>query len=209
MTVKNRTYQLIWQAGYSERTEADSLVIGKANPKYKNRKLFYNSGLNNTKNIPNDKDFLQNLLNVGNNTDISIEFNSGLCFAQEYTPQITNKIASYSTLAGNSVVAFGAGIRKIGMKLTIIKAGKYWIPYSSALEAFAIMSGSPSRYLGSLFLHSFDATSLAQVRRYKVVVESLTPVYRAERNTTIDFDMNMLVTYDYSSDRFGRWGKLV
>jgi len=213
-----KKYQLLWRAGASTGTSlSNRIIIGSDNQKLTTRSQLVKktSVTSRTKNIttqsenmPVEGDFLQTLLSLGNTHDITLPFNTSICLTQEYTPQITNKIASYATLAGNSVVAFGQGIRKIGMKVTIIKAAPYHIPYTAALEAMTIMSGAPTRYLGGLFLHSFDSANPAAARKYKVVVESLTPVYRSDRNTTIDFDMTLLVAYDYSADRYGRWGRL-
>lgn len=212
-----KRFQLLWRAGNSDGTgEENRITVGSENLKLKGvRDRFVKAGQGKRnpaailpKNLPVAEDLLQFYLSNSTDYDISLPFNTGICLAQEYTPQITNKIASYSTLAGNSVVAFGQGIRKLGLKITIIKADKFWVPFSAALEAFTILSGSPTRYLGSLYFNSFDLTNPAAVRKYKVVVESLTPIYRTDRNTTVDFDMNFLVTYDYSSDKYGRWGKL-
>lgn len=210
-----KKYQLLWRAGFSDGSDIKNrIIIGSSNSKLpENRALVKTTKVkgkmsHQSDNYPIEGDFLQTLLSLGNERDITLPFNTSICLAQEYTPQIVNKVASYSTLAGNSVVAFGQGIRKIGLKVTIIKADKFWIPYAAALEAMTIMSGSPTRYLGSLFLHSFDITNPAAARKYKVVVENLTPVHRTDRNTTVDFDMTMLVAYDYSTDRYGRWGKL-
>lgn len=209
-----KKYQLLWRAGYSDgSSDKNRIVIGSPNlSKSLTKRTQTSNRLSGLKveseNYPVEGDFLQNLMALGNTNDITLPFNTSICLAQEYTPQITNKVAAYSTLAGNSIVAFGQGIKKIGLKITIIKADKFWIPYAAGLEAMTVMSGNPTRYLGSLFLHGFDITNPAAARKYKVVVESLTPVTRTDKNTTIDFDMTLLVAYDYSSERYDRWGKL-
>ena len=220
MTQDNQRYQLIWKAGFNNTN--NRIVIGSPNlqtlltqPKGYNeaankRSIKAGKPEESVSNVipVNNVDFVQAYLKFANTHDIVIPFNTSICLAQEYSPQITNKIASYSTLGGNSVVSFGQGIKKIGMKISIIKAGAYWIPYNAALEALTVISGQSSRYLGSLFLNGFDLANTSKARKYKVVVESLTPSFRSDRNTTIDYDLNMIVVYDYSSERIGKWGKL-
>lgn len=210
-----KRYQLVWRAGFNENDKR--IVVGSANAASAANQLtkpapaFFKSKNHqpiHEPNYPQAVDYVQKYLEIANTHDIVIPFNTKICIAQEYSPQVQNKVAQYSTLGGNSVVAFGQGIRKISMKILIVKLEPYWVPWAAALEALTVVSGQPSRYLGGLFLHGYDRSNTVKSRKYKVVIESLTPIHRADRTTTIDYEMNFIVTYDYSSERYGKWGKL-
>lgn len=206
-----KRFQLVWRSSFTNTTGNSRVVVGEPHPEIytKPPKLFKNEKYNVKHEVfPKSIDYVQKYLDLASNHDIIVPFNTNICLAQEYSPQMQNKIAQYSTLAGNSVVAFGQGIRKITLRIAIIKSGSYWIPYTSALEAMTVMSGHPTRYLGSLFLNGFDQSNPSKSRRYKVVVETLNPIHRVDRNTTIDYEMTFVVAYDYSVERYGKWGKL-
>lgn len=156
----------------------------------------------------------EELVRVGYNSTLILPFNTSVALAQEYTPSIKNKIVSYHSLGGNSVTSFGEAIRKVGLSIKIIKAGRLWETYVSGLEAMAYLSANQGRYYGSLYLLGFDAfhNGTQNYRgRYKVVIESLDMNQRADTNTTLSADLQMIVLQDYSHAATGKrriWGSL-
>ena len=153
-------------------------------------------------------DYVSTYLNLGHDTIIHFPLNSSMVLAREYGAQSPNRIVQYQTLSGTSVSSFGQGIKKIALKVTIIKAGILWIPYASALEALAELSGNNYRYSGALFLNGFDQSNPGKARRYKVIVDSISNSTSSDTNNIVNYDISFLVTFDYSSSRLGSWGKL-
>lgn len=151
------------------------------------------------------------ILSKANIRKFIIPLNSKISTAQEYSPQMPNKLTQYATLGGNSVTVFGEGIKKIGLRVSVIKAGNFWIPYQAGLEAFGKISANPSRYYGSLYLMGFDSTQRALPRKYKVVIESLSFSHRSDRNNIMDADISILVVHDFNTPvgrKSGQWGRL-
>lgn len=156
-------------------------------------------------------DFMKILLEKANIRKIIIPLNSKISSAQEYAPQMPNKVTQYATLGGNSVTVFGEGIKKIGIRMSVVKAGNFWVPYHTGLEAISKISGNPSRYYGSLYLMGFDATQVAKPRKYKVVIESLSFSHRSDKNNIMDADISILVVHDFNTPvgrKSGQWGRL-
>lgn len=156
-------------------------------------------------------DPMQVLLEKANVRKIIIPLNSKLSMAQEYAPQLPTKITQYSTLSGNSVTTFGEGIKKIGLRVSVIKIRNFWLPYQVGLEALAKISSNPGRYYGSLYLLGFDATQKSLPRKYKVVIESLSFSIRSDRNNIMDADISILVVHDFNTPngrKVGQWGRL-
>lgn len=147
---------------------------------------------------------LQEMIRVGYNSTIILPFNTTIAMAQEYSPQYKNKLVQYHTLGGNSVTSFGPAIKKVGLKIRIIKAGRLWETYAKGLEAVSYLSANQGRYYGGLYLLGYDAFKDGTenlVSRYKVSVESLDMQHRSDRNTTVDADMQFVVLRDYGHYR--------
>lgn len=157
------------------------------------------------------------IVRIGYNSTIILPFNTSVALAQEYSPEVKNKLVTYNTLGGNTVTSFGQGIKKVGLRIKIIKAGDNWKVYHKGLEALHYLSANQGRFFGSMFLLGYDTfylkgqESQRLVSRYKVVSESLSFSQRSDTNTTESADMQMFVTHDYS-DRLGEklkvWGSL-
>ena len=159
------------------------------------------------------------IVRVAYNSTLILPFNTSVAMAQEYSPGVKNKIVTYNTLGGNTVTTFGQAIKRIGLRIKIIKAGDNWKVYYNGLEAMAYLSANQGRFFGNLFLIGYDSfadvvggkSELAIPSRYKVVVESLDFSQRAETNTTVSADLQMIVTHDYSATRSNKseiWGSL-
>jgi hypothetical protein len=152
---------------------------------------------------------------VAFNSMLIIPFNTSIALAQEYTPSVRNKLVEYHTLGGNTVTTFGQGIKRVGLKIKIIKAGKKWEVYERGLETISYLSANQGRFYGGLYLLGYDMFSDGTQKlgcRYKVVVDSLEFQHRSEHNTTINADLQMLVTHDYSqfkeTGKHDVWGAL-
>jgi len=156
----------------------------------------------------------EEIIRVGYNSTLILPFNTSVALAQEYTPDISNKIVEYHSLGGNSVTTFGEAIRKIALRIKIIKAGRLWETYVSGLEAMAYLSANQGRYFGSLYLLGFDAfaNGVEKFRgRYKVTVNRLTMQQRSETTTTVNADLQLTVLQDFShisSNKHRIWGSL-
>lgn len=143
----------------------------------------------------------EEIIRVGHNSTIIIPFNTGVAKAQEYTPQMSNKVIEQLSLGGNTVTSFGESIKKIGLSVKVIKLGRSWEEYISAIEAVSYLSANHGRVYGSLYLMGFDAfhNGVEKYRgRYKVVVTKHDFQYRSDTNTTVTGDIQMLVTKDMS-----------
>jgi len=156
----------------------------------------------------------EEIVRVAYNSTIIIPFNTSVALAQEYSPDVSNKIVEYHSLGGNSVTTFGEAIRKIGLSIKIIKAGRLWETYVSGLEAITYLSANQGRYFGSLYLLGFDAfhNGTQNFRgRYKVTVNKLTMSQASQTNTTVSADMQLTVLQDYShlsAHKKRVWGSL-
>jgi hypothetical protein len=144
---------------------------------------------------------LNEILRVANNSKLIIPLNSSVALAQEYTPKIKNKLLKLETRAGNTVHTFGQGFKQIGLRITIVKAGRHWEEYVKGLEAISTLSSNEKDYFGNLWLDGFDKFSDGTEKvssRYKVVVDSLEFAHRSDKNTTVNADLQMTVLKDYS-----------
>lgn len=161
-----------------------------------------------------DKFSKEEIVRVAYNSTIIIPFNTSVALAQEYTPDVGNKIVEYHSLGGNSVTTFGEAIKKIGLSIKIIKAGRLWETYVSGLEAVTYLSANQGRYFGSLYLLGFDAFRNGTEKfrgRYKVTVNKLTMQQASQTNTTVSADMQLTVLQDYShlsTHKKRVWGSL-
>lgn len=147
---------------------------------------------------------LQEMIRVAYNSTLILPLNTGIALAQEYSPSYKNKVVQYHTLGGNSITTFGPAIKKLGLRIRIIKAGRNWEVYSKGLEAMAYLSGNQGRFYGGLYLLAFDAFQDGtenMIGRYKVVVESLDMQHRSDNNTTLNADLQMLVLRDFGHHR--------
>jgi len=157
---------------------------------------------------------LSDLISLGSNTTLILPFNTTVALAQEYTPRYKNKVIEYETLGGNSITTFGEGIKKIGLKIRIIRAGRNYEIYQKGVEAMAYLSGNQSRYPGSLYLIGYDQFSDGTetvAGRYKVIVNTLDYAYRSSENTSINATLEMTVLHDYGhrkSAKNRKWGAL-
>jgi hypothetical protein len=158
---------------------------------------------------------IQEIARVAFNSTLIIPFNTGIALAQEYSPMIRNKLVEYRTLGGNSVTTFGQDIKRVGLKIKIIKAGRLWETYVKGLESMQYLSANQGRFYGGLYLIGYDMFADGShnvAGRYKVVIDSLEFQHRSDHNTTVNADLQMLVTHDYGhSFEFGKhdvWGAL-
>jgi hypothetical protein len=157
---------------------------------------------------------LPDIIKLAQSTTLILPFNTGVALAQEYSPQINNKIVPYETLGGNSVTTFGQGIRRIGLQVRIIKAGRNWETYYKGLEALSYLSGNQGRYPGSLYLLGYDMFSDGTqnlVGRYKVAINNLDLTQRSSENTSVSGSLDMTVIHDYGqyqSQKRRVWGAL-
>jgi len=157
---------------------------------------------------------LNDLVELGSNTTLILPFNNSVALAEEYTPRYKNKVIEYESLGGNSVTTFGQGIKKIGLKIRIIRAGRNWEIYQKGVEAISYLSGNQSRYPGSLYLIGYDqfADGTESVSgRYKVIVNTLDYAYRSSENTSVHAMLEMTVLHDYGhkkSAKNRKWGAL-
>lgn len=157
---------------------------------------------------------LADIVDLANNTTLVLPFNTSVALAQEYTPKINNKVVPYETLGGNTVTTFGQGIRTIGLKVRIIKAGRHWETYYKGLEAMSYLSGNQGRYPGSLYLLGYDTfedgtQNLAG--RYKVIINNMNLSQKSSETTTIAGTVEMTVLHDYGqykSQKRRVWGAL-
>lgn len=156
----------------------------------------------------------EEIIRVGYNSTLVIPFNTSIAMAQEYVPQIKNKLVQYHTFGGNSVTTFGAAIKKVGLNIKIIRAGRLWETYVSGLEAVSYLSANQGRYFGALYLLGYDAFHNGTERflgRYKVSVDSLDFQHRSDTNTVISADMRLVVLHDYTHQASSKkriWGSL-
>lgn len=196
-----KRYQLQWKPSFNATKSGDVriYVIGE--------KLKYvGPNVNDTSEHSYDLTTfpLQEIIRVAYNSTLIIPFNSSIALAQEYTPSYKNKVVQYHTLGGNSVTSFGSAIKKIGLRIRIIKAGDLWQNYVNGLEAVSYLSANQGRYYGGLYLLGYDTFKDGTERmngRYKVVVESLDFSHRSDSNTTVDADMQLIVTRDFGHMR--------
>ncbi len=213
-TAKGTNYQLVWYppfprkgvppyvvgksreaglTGIKKSTEAESKIAGKA----------YNYLLENQ-----NMDYVKTYTDMSFYRELILPLNTIPVISQEYSPQLVNKITQYSTLGGNTLISFGPMPRKISMRVAVIKAGSHWVPFTAMLETFAHLSGAQARYSGSLVLYAYDRINISKARKYKVLVETLSPSFKAEKQGVIDYDMTLLVAVDYSADTPSDWGRL-
>jgi len=154
------------------------------------------------------------IIRVGYNSTLILPFNTSVAMAQEYTPEVRNKIVQYHTLGGNSITTFGAAIRRIGLSIRVIKAGRGWESYVNGLEAVTYLSANQGRFFGALYLLGYDNFADGTERylgRYKVTVESLTMQQRSETTTLLSADLRMFVLHDSSYQATNKariWGSL-
>jgi len=157
---------------------------------------------------------LQEIIRVAYNSTLIIPFNTGVALAQEYNPSVKNKLVQYNTLGGNIVTTFGQGIKTVGLRIKIIKAGRHWEIYEKGLEAMTYLSANQGRFFGGLYMLGYDEFADGtekMIARYKVVIESLSFSHRADQNTTLNADLQMYVTHDYGqyqSNKDSIWGAL-
>ena len=157
---------------------------------------------------------LQEITRVAYNSTLILPFNTSVALAQEYTPSVKNKTVQYNTLGGNILTTFGQAIKKVGLRIKIIKAGRHWEIYEKGLEAMTYLSANQGRFFGGLYMIGYDefADGTEQlIARYKVTIESLDFAHRSDQNTTLNADLQMTVLHDYgnyqsSKDRI--WGAL-
>lgn len=144
---------------------------------------------------------LNEILRVANNSQLIIPLNNSVALAQDYSPKIKNKLLKLETRAGNTIHTFGQGFKQIGLRITIVKAGRYWEEYVKGLEAITTLSGNEKDYYGNLWLEGFDSFADGTEKlksRYKVVVDALEFNHRSDKNTTVTADLQMTVVKDYS-----------
>jgi hypothetical protein len=210
-----KRYQLMWQPSFPATINGKIriYVIGEKKKYVGDEKDKANLTLETSSYDPNDFS-TEEIVRVGYNSTLILPFNTNVALAQEYTPQIKNKIVQYHTLGGNSVTTFGAGIKKVGLNIKIIKAGRLWESYVNGLEAISYLSANQGRYFGSLYLLGYDNFSDGTEKylgKYKVTIESLDMQQRSDSNTTLSADLRMIVLQDYShraSNKARIWGSL-
>jgi hypothetical protein len=210
-----KRYQLMWQPSFPATINGKTRIyvigekkkyVGDAKDKANlTPELFsYDPNTFNTEEI----------IRVGYNSTLILPFNTSVALAQEYTPQLKNKVVQYQTLGGNSITTFGAAIKKVGLAIKVIKAGRLWESYVNGLEAMSYLSANQGRYFGALYLLGYDNFSDGTQRylgKYKVTIESLDMSQRSDSNTTLSADLRMLVLQDYShkaSNKARIWGSL-
>jgi len=198
-----KRYQLQWKPSFSAQK---TIILGE-NTEYLNE---------SNQRVGTDPNFfsLSTIINSAYDSRLVLPFNTSVALAEEYTPQIKNKVVKYETLGGNSITTFGQAIRQVGLKIKIIKAGRHWEIYEKGLEAMSYLSGNQTRFYGSLYLLGYDmfadgTENLAG--RYKVVIESLDFSHRSSENTVLSASLLMSVLHDYghySSQKRRKWGSL-
>lgn len=214
-----KRYQLMWKPSFPyTRNDSDGprqrmYVIGEKR-KYIGDTLETSGEL--TESVSQDPDTfsVQEIIRVAYNSTLVIPFNTSIALAQEYTPQIKNKLVKYETLGGNSVTTFGQAIKQIGLRIKIIKAGRLWETYEKGLEAVSYLSANQGRYYGSLYLLGYDmfkdgTETLAG--RYQVAIDGLNFSHRSSENTTMNADLQMTVIHDYGNYQAQKhriWGSL-
>jgi len=157
---------------------------------------------------------LSDVLKLAQDTTLILPFNTGIALAQEYSPKIVNRVIEHETLSANKITTFGQGIRKIGLNIKIIKAGRNWETYYKGLEALSYLSGKREEYYGSLYLLGFDMFAdgtQAIAGKYKVTVSSLNFSQRSSENTVVNANLEMTVLYDYGNyqaQKHRYWGAL-
>ena len=157
---------------------------------------------------------IQEILRVAYNSTLVIPFNTSIALAQEYRPQIKNKLVKYETLGGNSVTTFGQAIKEVNLRIKIIKAGRLWETYEKGLEAISYLSANQGRYYGAVYLLGYDMFkdgTESLVGRYQVTIDSLDFSHRSSENTTLNADLKMTVLHDYGnyqSQKHRVWGSL-
>jgi hypothetical protein len=157
---------------------------------------------------------LDKLVNLGTTTTLILPLNTNIALAEEYSPGIKNRIVEYETLGGNSITTFGQSIKKIGLRIKIIKAGRHWETYYKGLEAMSYLSANQSRYYGSLYLLGYDMFADGTERvvgRYKVAINSLDFSQRSSENNVVSATLEMSVIYDYgnyAAQKRRIWGAL-
>lgn len=198
-----KRYQLQWRPSFNAAVNGPTriYVLGE-------KVKYVGANLEEANNIPNGYDIntfsLQEIIRVAYNSTLILPFNSSVALAQEYSPSYKNKLVQYHTLGGNSVTSFGPAIKKVGMRIRIIKAGRLWETYVKGLEAMAYLSANQGRFYGGLYLMAYDAFkdgTEALTGRYKVSVESLDMQHRSDTNTTVNADLQMIVLRDFGHYR--------
>lgn len=210
-----RRYQLQWRPSFSRAIAGDKKTTHRSYTLGEKRRWLGESenDIQRTPEFDNEISY-DTILRVAYNSTLILPFNTSVALAQEYTPGVKNKLVVYNTLGGNTVTTFGQATKRIGLRIRIIKAGKNWEVYYKGLEAMAYLSANQGRFFGNLFLIGydvFDDASQTISGRYKVVVESLDFSQRADSNSTISADLQMVVTHDYSAGLGGKtqvWGSL-
>mgnify|MGYP000677380097 FL=1 len=198
-----KRYQLQWKPSFSAQK---TIILGE-NTEYLNE---------SNQRVGTDPNFfsLSTIINSAYDSRLVLPFNTSVALAEEYTPQIKNKVVKYETLGGNSITTFGQAIRQVGLKIKIIKAGRHWEIYEKGLEAMSYLSGNQTRFYGSLYLLCYDlfadgTEDLAS--RYKVVINRLAFSHRSSENTVLSASLLMSVLHDYghySSQKRRKWGSL-
>lgn len=206
-TAKRDAFHLVWYPPFPNKSKPP-YVVGKT----RDKNLWYLSkgtkqGDPNTLSEGHNVDYLRTYIEMSYYRELILPLNITPIFTQEYSTQLTNKITQYSTLGGNTLISFGAMPKKISLRVSVVKAGRHWVPFTSMLEAMTQLSGNPTKYSGSLVLYGYDAVVPSKARKYKVMVESLSPSIKATENI-ISYDVTMLVSVDYSSDTPSDWGRL-
>jgi len=214
-----KRYQLMWKPSFPYTRNDDSgarqrmYIIGEKR-KYVGDNLETSMQLEEGVSQDPDTFSIQEILRVAYNSTLVIPFNTSIALAQEYRPQIKNKLVKYETLGGNSVTTFGQAIKEVNLRIKIIKAGRLWETYEKGLEAISYLSANQGRYYGAVYLLGYDMFkdgTESLVGRYQVTIDSLDFSHRSSENTTLNADLKMTVLHDYGnyqSQKHRVWGSL-
>lgn len=215
-TASTVSHQLVWYPPFPDSSQAP-YVVGKTRKKYmweevKSTKEESRRAGNKSYSYlmeGQNVDYVKQYTEMSYYRELVLPMGIMPIFAQEYTAQLTNKITQYSTLGGNTLISFGPMPKKLSMRISIVRAGNHWVPFAAMLETFAHLSGNQARYSGSLVLYAYDRIKVSRARKYKVMMETMSPSFRTEKQNIIDYDVTMLVAVDYSADIPSDWGRLV
>lgn len=155
---------------------------------------------------------LQQLIDLGATNGLIIPLNSNIALAQEYSPEIKNKVVTYETVGGNSITTFGEAIKIIGLRIRIIRLSDMWQIYYKGLEALSYLSANQGRYYGGLYLTGYDSfddnrRQSSVSYRYKVTISRLNFNFKSDQNTSVLADLQMFVNQDLTRSR-KEWGQL-
>jgi len=213
---KLKQYQLQWRPNFPDTRygpEGGRIYVLGEKKKYVGQNL-ETAFLLPEENGPDLDTFdINSIIDVATNSVLILPFNNSVALAQEYVPQVSNKIVEYETLGGDSILNFGQRIKKIGLKIKIIKAGRFWETYEKGLQAMAYLSANQGRYYGSLYLLGYDMFADGTqnfVGRYQVSVNSLNFTQRSSETTTLSANLEMTVERDFGYfSIYGRrpWGR--